>query len=256
MQVQQLIQKSPQVFHALKAIMHTLTKSSSGASVRRGVWLKSVKTEPQVILDGWQPSPSPRPLLRQYRSWAELGRRAGAGPARRRRDDVRARGRPTRRPAHSWAGGGCCRWLRAAGAAGSASTPSALRHSPGPGLRGPAPARHGAVGEPCAAPLSLRAAASPARGHHAYPWVSGRGSGRAGGVGKRRPARRALRGARCGGGEAGPGRGEPGSARDPLSYFRFGLAFPRGGVSPLHRRGNWGPSVKDARLVSGRAGVT
>lgn len=101
-------------------------------------------------------------------SWAELGRPLGAGPGRRRRADVRAWGRPgvVRRGAGPAVGAvaGSLVW-----AVGSALALLPLCPSPGQGLGGPAPARHGAVGAPRAATLSLGAAASAARGHHAYP---------------------------------------------------------------------------------------
>lgn len=124
-------------------------------------------------------------------------------------------------------------------AAGFVSALSALRPSPFASSRSPRPVRHGAVGAPGEAPLSLGPAASAARGHHAYPWVAGRGSDRAGSVGRRRPAGRALRCRRPAGRwgrRAWPGRAR--KCRRPAELVSFGLRLSRwGGVGARCRDG-------------------
>lgn len=123
---------------------------------------------------------------------------------------------PKCRPARSWAGCNSCRQLplREPRVSCRCSPPFALRPSPFASSRSPRPVRHGAVGAPGEAPLSLGPAASAARGHHAYPWVAGRGSDRAGCVGSGPLGAHSGVAVRRGGGAGGPGRGEPGSAGD------------------------------------------
>lgn len=141
----------------------------------------------------------------------------GAGPGRRRRVDVTAWGRPTRRPARSWADPGSCLRL---GCVSRGVRVHSLRLSPFASSQppGPAPACHGAVGAACAAPLSLRGG-ERGSGSPCLP-VSGRAEVGPGG-GRWEAAAgwaRTSGGARLGGGEASRGGGQPGR-------FRFRSAF-------------------------------